>query len=436
MKRVVLPRVTLDAFHVTCIIYLLGAVQRTRRPGIGKASLMRRLVVLGVAAAVLAMGIGGWLALDHQRVRAAGPAPPPPAVPVTTAPVKTADVPVYLRGIGTVQAFNTVEIKAQVNGVLVSLPVKEGQEVKPGDVVALIDQRPYKAALDQATAQRAEDVAQLQSAKLDLARYQDLAKKGFAPVQQVDDQQAQVNKLTAAIQADTAAIETAQINLDYCVIRAPISGRVSLYQTDAGNLIEVASQTGIVSITQDKPIAVVFTLPEADLPRIQDAMALGTLPVVAYTNDDKTKLGDGTLLTPNNTIDTTTGTIQLKATFPNANDRLWPGEFVNARLLVETLHNALTVPLAAIQHGPDGLFVYTVGQNDTVQSQAVEVGYQDDSAAVVSKGLQSGQTVVVAGQSRLSPGTRVTTNGGNSSPTAGGGSTATTSADATATAAR
>jgi len=392
---------------------------------------MRKLPMFGLAVAVLAAGLLGWLVSDHHPVRAAAPAATPPAVPVTVAPVKTQDVSVYLRGIGTVQAFNTVEIKAQVNGLLVSLPAKEGQEVKPGDIVALIDQRPYKAALDQATAQRAEDVAQLQSAKLDLARYQDLSKKGFAPVQQVDDQQAQVNKLTAAVQADTAAIETAQINLDYCVIRAPISGRISLYQTDVGNLIEVATQTGIVSITQDKPIAAVFTLPESDLPRIQDAMAKGTLPVVAYTSDDKTKLGDGTLLTPNNTIDTTTGTIQLKATFPNDNDHLWPGEFVNARLLVETLHNAITVPLAAIQHGPDGLYVYTVGTNSTVQTQAVEVGYQETTAAVVTKGLQAGQTVVVAGQSRLSPGTPVTTNTGNPSSTGGGSSTGKTPAPAT-----
>lgn len=391
---------------------------------------MRKFLVLGFAAAILAAGLGTWLASDRQGLHAAGPAAPPPAVPVTIAPVKTQDVPVYLRGLGTVQAFNTVEIKAQVNGVLVSLPAKEGQEVKPGDIVALIDQRPYKAALDQATAQRAEDLAQLQSAKLDLARYQDLSKKGFAPVQQVDDQQATVNNLIAKVQADTAAIETAQINLDYCVIRAPISGRVSLYQTDVGNLIEVASQTtGIVSITQDKPIAAVFTLPEADLPRIQDAMAKGTLPVVAYTNDDKTKLGDGTLLTPNNTIDTTTGTIQLKATFPNDNDRLWPGEFINARLRVETLHNAITVPLAAIQHGPNGLFVYTVGQNSTVQEQAIEVGYQDETTSVVTKGLQANQTVVVAGQSRLSPGTRVTTGNPSSTPTAN--STSTTTAPAT-----
>jgi membrane fusion protein, multidrug efflux system len=387
---------------------------------------MRKPLVLGFAASLLIAGLCVWLVADHNRVSAAPPGAAPAAVPVTAAPVKTQDVPVYLRGLGTVQALNTVEIKSQVNGVLVSLPAKEGQEVKPGDVVALIDQRPYKAALDQATAQRAEDVAQLQSAKLDLARYQDLAKKGFAPIQQVDDQQAQVNKLTAAVQADTAAIETAQINLDYCVIRSPISGRVSLYQTDVGNLIEVATQTGIVSITQDKPIAAVFTLPEADLPRIQDAMAKGTLPVVAYTNDDKTKLGEGTLLTPNNTIDTSTGTIQLKATFPNGNDRLWPGQFVNANLLVETLHNAVTVPLPAIEHGPEGLYVYTVGPNDTVQSQAVEVGYQNTSTAVVTKGLQVGQTVVVAGQSRLSPGVRVSTGSSSPASTPSGSATGTT----------
>jgi membrane fusion protein, multidrug efflux system len=372
-----------------------------------------RKILTGLLAAVLIAGLCDWWFVTHHSLHAAAPPPAPPAVPVTAAPVTTQDVPVYLRGLGTVQAFNTVEIKAQVSGTLVSLPVKEGQEVKPGDVIALIDQRPYKAALDQVTAQRAEDVAQLQSARLDLARYQELAKKGFSPVQQVDDQTATVNKLAAAVQADTAAIETAQINLDYCVIRSPISGRVSLYQTDIGNLIQVASQTGIVSITQDKPIAAVFTLPEADLPRIQDAMAKGTLPVVAYTSDEKTKLGDGTLLTPNNTIDTATGTIALKASFPNDADRLWPGEFVNARLLVETLHNAVTVPLAAIEHGPEGLYVYTVGQNSKVQTQAVEVGYQTDTAAVVTKGLQSGQSVVVAGQSRLSPGTRITTNAGN-----------------------
>lgn len=369
---------------------------------------MKKSVLLVLAALIL-VGAVIWLLRGHTSVEARDNGPPP-AVPVTAEAAKVQDVPVYLRGLGTVQAFNTSVIKAQVNGMLVATPVQEGQEVHQGEIVAQIDPRPYRAALDQANAQRAEDVAQLQSAQLDLRRYQDLAKRQFAPVQQVDDQQATVNKLQAAIQADTAAVETARINLDYCTIRAPINGRIGFYQTEIGNLIQTASQTGIVTITQDKPISVVFTLAEAQLPRIQKAMAKGVLPVVAYASDDKTKLGDGQLLTPNNAIDISTGTISLKATFPNANDALWPGEFVNARLLVDTLRQAVTVPVPAIQHGPDGLFVYVVMPDDTVATQSVQLAYQDDSTAVVSKGLQGGQSVVVTGQARLAPGTRVAVN--------------------------
>jgi multidrug efflux system membrane fusion protein len=365
-----------------------------------------------------------WFVHGHSAVNTRDQTPPPP-VPVTAAPAKLQDVPVDLRGLGTVQAFNTVQVKAQVNGTLISIAAQEGQEVHKGDQIAQIDQRPYKAALDQATAQRAEDAAQLQSAQLDLQRYQTLAKKQFAPVQQVDDQQATVNKLVATIQADTAAIETAQINLDYCTIRSPIDGRVSFHQTDIGNLIQVASQASIVSITQDKPISVVFTLPEAQLPRIQQARAKGTLPVAAYSGDDKTKLAEGQLLTPNNAIDTSTGTIQLKATFPNDDDALWPGEFVNAKLRVDTLHQAVTVPLASIQHGPNGLFVYTVKPDNTVQEQAVQLAYQDDDTAVIGKGVSGGENVVLTGQSRLAPGTRVTTNANNANTSANAGDAAT-----------
>jgi membrane fusion protein, multidrug efflux system len=355
-----------------------------------------------------------WLMRNHgsnAQVQA-----PAPAVPVTATPAKVQDVPVFLRGLGTVQAFNADEIKAQVNGMLIAIPVQEGQEVHQGDIVAKIDPRPYQATLDQVTAQRTEDAAQLQSAQLDLQRYQHLAKSQFAPVQQVDDQQATVNKLVATIQADTAAIETAQINLDYCTIRAPIDGRVSFHQTDIGNLIQTASQTGIVSITQDKPISVVFTLAESQLPRIQKAMANGALPVAVYGSDDKTKLADGQLLTPNNAIDASTGTIQLKATFPNADDALWPGEFVNARLRVDTLHRAVTVPVAAIQHGPNGLFVYTVKPDNTVQDQNMEMAYQDDDIAVIAKGVNGGDNVVLTGQSRLAPGTRVAMDAGGPAP--------------------
>jgi multidrug efflux system membrane fusion protein len=337
-------------------------------------------------------------------------APPQPTVPVSAVAAKVADVPIDLRGLGAVQAYNTVEIKAQVNGTLIAIPVQEGQEVHQGDIVAVIDPRPFRAALDQATAQRAGDQAQLQSAQLDLARFQHLAKSQFAPVQQVDDQQATVNKLQAAIEADTAMIETAQINLGYCTIRAPINGRVSFRQTDVGNLIQTANQTGIVSITQDKPISVIFTLPEADLPRVQQSMAKGQLPVFAYGTDDMTRLAQGVLLTPNNTIDTTTGTISLKATFANDNDALWPGEFINARVRVDTLHEMVTVPEAALQHGPNGLYVFTVQPDNTVQEQPVQVAYQADGTVVIAKGVVGNQSVVLTGQSRLANGTRIAMN--------------------------
>ncbi len=364
---------------------------------------------IGLVGAVLATGvIAGWQLLHGAgTAQAAGPAPQP-QVPVTTAKIRTQDVPVYLDGLGTVQAYNVDEIKAQVNGILIALPVHEGQEVKQGDLIAEIDPTPYRAALDQAVAQRAEDTAQLQSARLDLLRYQNLAKRSFAPVQQVDDQQASVNKLAAAVQLDNAAIETAQFNLNNCAIRAPISGRVGFYQTDIGNLIEVGSQTGIVSITQDKPIAVVFTLPESELEQIQSAMAQGEVPVEAANSQDSSKiLGTGTLLTPNNTISTATGTISLKATFDNPHDRLWPGQFVNTRVQVKTLHNAVTVPTIAVQHGPNGLFVYVVKPDQTVAQQNLQVGYQDQGFSVVTQGLSGNETVVLSGQSRLAPGTRV-----------------------------
>jgi membrane fusion protein, multidrug efflux system len=386
------------------------------------------------AAIVLAAGLGSWLLQSHHAVQAtlagnpgAATPPTPPAVPVTVAPATLRNVPVYLRGLGTVEAFNIVEIRAQVNGTLIALPVGQGDEVQKGKIVAEIDPRPYKAVFDQATAQRAEDEAQLRSAELDLARYQSLQSRSFASVQQVDDQQATVDRLRAAIQADDAAVESALINLGFCTIRAPIAGRVGFYQTDVGNLIEASAQTSILSITQDKPISVILTLPEADLPRIQQAQAqqaqmaqaqtaqaqtqpapaARALPVAAYTADDRTKLALGTLLTPDNSIDTTTGTIRLKATFANDDDRLWPGEFVNAWLLLNTLHNVVTIPVPAVQHGPDGLFVYLVKPDNIVATQPITVGEQDDDRSVVTSGLQAGQRVVVAGQSRLMPGLSV-----------------------------
>jgi multidrug efflux system membrane fusion protein len=334
---------------------------------------------------------------------------PEQQVPVGTAAAKVRDVPDYLDGLGTVQSLNIVQVTAQVNGTLIALPVEQGKEVKQGEIVAQIDPRPYQAALDQAKAQRDEDSALLESASLDLNRYAQLAKSNFAAIQQVDDQRATVNKDKAAVALDTAMVETATINLDYCTIRAPVAGHLSFYQLTVGNVVQANSATNpIMTIAQDKPISVVFTLPEADFQRIQDARARGPVPVVAINSQDASKiLATGTLLTPNNSIDTTTGTISLKATFANQDDHLWPGQFVNARVQVDTFRNAVTVPVPAIQHGPDGLFAYIVKPDQTVDQVALQVGYEDNGIAVVTKGLSGNETVVVSGQSRLSPGAHV-----------------------------
>jgi multidrug efflux system membrane fusion protein len=369
----------------------------------------RRLWIVGFVIVIVVVG-GGWRVLNGPKASDAASEPaPPPAVPVTVTQARVQDVPVYLNGIGTVQAFNTVQVRAQVNGVLTALPAHEGQEVRKGDIVAEIDPAPYKAALDQAVAQRAEDEAQLQSAQLDLQRYTSLAKSSYAPAQQVDHQRATVGKETAAIEADTAMIETAQINLGYCTIRAPFAGRVSLYQVDVGNLIQANGTTGIITIDQDKPIAVVFTLPENQLPQVQDARLRRTLAVIVTDSETETPLATGTLMTPNNAIDTTTGTISLKAQFANSDDHLWPGQFVNARLQVETLHDAVTIPALAVQHGPDGLYVFRVKSDDTVVQTPIAVGYQDNGLVVATKGLSGDDTIVVTGQSRLAPGTKVKT---------------------------
>ena len=368
----------------------------------GKRGLAAIIVVVALG------GFGGWRMLGGtERARAAADPAPPPEIPVTTTKAKVQDVPVFLDGLGTVQALSTVAIRAQVSGVLVATPVREGAEVHKGDVVAEIDPRPYKAALDEAVAHRDEDAALLQSQRLDLARYQSLAKQDYASRQQVDDQQATVNHQAATIAADDAALEAARINLEFCVIRAPIDGRVSLYQTFAGNLIEVASQGSIVSITQDKPITAVFTLPESSLARVQAALARGPVKVTVANSGEASVLAEGLLLTPDNMIDVSTGTISLKAQFANADDHLWPGQFVNTRVQVQVLPRAVTIPVTAVEHGPSGEFVYVTRPDGTVAPVTVTVGYQDDVTAVVDKGLSGGEAVVTDGQSRLSPGVRV-----------------------------
>ena len=336
------------------------------------------------------------------------PAPAgPQAVPVTIATATRQDVPVLLMGLGTVQAFNAVTVRARVDGTLMDVKVIEGQEVKKGDLIAVIDPRPYQAALDAAMAKKAQDEAQLSNAQRDLARYTSLARQDFASRQQVDTQQSSVAQLTATLKGDDAAIETAQLNLSFCFITSPIAGRVGLRQVDPGNLVHATDMGGIISIAQVHPISVVFTLPQSDLPRVAAAMAARQLPVRAFSGDDKIELGQGELLTPDNAIDTTTGTIKLKANFPNADNKLWPGQFVNARLLVDTRHDALTVPSQVVQHGPSALYAYVVKPDSTVARQNVEVDQDTGQLAVVTKGLSPGDRVVVTGQSRLQNGTHV-----------------------------
>jgi len=366
-----------------------------------------------VKAAVSA-GLSGAVALGAVAILGARAAPPPSApqpsdaVPVVTASATRQDVPEFADGVGTVQAYNSVLIRSRVDGALMQVPVKEGQEVKQGDLIAVIDPRPYQAALDAATAKKTQDEATLANARRDLTRYASLAKQSFASQQQLDTQQATVAQQTAAVQADQAAIETAQLNLAYCYITSPIPGRVGLRLVDPGNLVHATDSTGIVSVTQDHPIAAVFTLPQEDLPEIAETMAGGAPRVLAFSSDGKRQLDTGTLLAPNNQVDASTGTIQLKAEFPNAKNTLWPGQFVDAHLQVATARDAVTVPPAAIQHGPDGLYVYVVKSDGTAAQQPVAVGYQTASLAVVTKGLNGGEAVVTDGAMRLQPGTRVT----------------------------
>ncbi len=325
---------------------------------------------------------------------------------MVTASATRQDVPEFIDGVGTVQAYNSVLIRSRVDGTLMQVAVKEGQEVKQGDPIAVIDPRPYQAALNAALAKKAQDQAVLANARQDLARYASLAKQSFASQQQLDTQKATVAQQTAAIQADDAAIETAQLNLAYCYITSPIPGRVGLRLVDPGNLVHATDTTGIISIAQDHPITAVFTLPQEELPEISGAMANGAPRVLAFSSDGKRELDAGTLLAPNNQVDASTGTIQLKAEFPNAKSTLWPGQFIDAHLQVGVARDAVTVPSAAIQHGPDGLYVY-VARNGTAALQPITVGYQTAALAVVTKGLNGGETVVTDGAMRLQPGTRV-----------------------------
>jgi multidrug efflux system membrane fusion protein len=361
-------------------------------------------------AAVAATGYFGWHHFHGEDKAAAASAAQKSArnpVRVTIAPVQKADFPVYLTGLGTVQGFNTVVVRPRVDGQIDKIAFQEGQLVNQGDLLVEIDPRPFKAALDQATAKKAQDEANLANANLDLQRYTKLGE--FATKQQTDTQRSTVQQLTAQIAADDAAISNAQTQLDYTAIKAPISGVAGLRQVDLGNIVNASTQTGIVTIAQIEPIAVIFTAPEEQLPYINEAQAVAPLKTIAMTTDGKKPLAEGSLSVVNNQVDTTSGTIRLKAVFDNKNHALWPGQSVSTRLLVRTLKDATVVPDDAIQHGTDGLYAYAVNQDNKAELHKVKVSQSIDGRSVVDDGLSPGQQVITAGQYKVQPGTLVST---------------------------
>ena len=359
---------------------------------------------------VLAGGAGllvvGWLIFGRGGDSGSA-ALKAPAVPVISGQVVARDVPLNLTGIGTVQAYNTVTIHARVDGELMDVAFHEGSDVKKGDVLAQIDPRPYQAALDNALATLAKDQATLNNAKRDLARYQDTAGKGYSSRQQLDTQSMTVDGTAAQIQADQATIENARVQLSYTTIASPLDGVTGIRLIDQGNIVHAGDATGLVVVTQLQPISAIFTLPQTELPQVTAARAKGTLSVVALDGDGVTELDQGTLALVDNQIDPTTGTIKLKASFPNDRRTLWPGQFVNVRLRIGAVHDGLTVASRVIQRGPKGFFVFVIKPDDTVEMRPVETGQDDRGQILVTKGLSAGERVVVDGQLRLQPGTLV-----------------------------
>jgi multidrug efflux system membrane fusion protein len=367
---------------------------------------MKRSFVIGaVALAAIVAGGGFWY--FGKQSQAAEPVPLAAAVPVVAATVTSKDVPIYLRGIGTVIAYNTDVVRSQIQGQLTQITFTEGQTVKAGDLLAQIDPRPYQAEIEQQTANRDRDQAQLMNAQANLSRYTQLGSKGFATPQLVETQTAQVAQLEAAVKADQALIDQANVQLSYTRLTSAIPGITGVRQIDVGNIIAPTDTNGLVVVTQIEPISLIFTLPQTDLPQIQEAMAKGPMKVIAYSQDNKIKLDEGKLLLVNNEIAQATGTVQLKAEFPNKQHRLWPGQLVNARLLLETRKDGLTVAGSAVQQGQSGSYVYVVKPDKTVELRSVTVAEISQGQALIDQGLKAGDVVVVDGQYRLKVGSRV-----------------------------
>ena len=328
-------------------------------------------------------------------------------IPVVATPAKLADVPIYATGVGTVRPANSVVVRAQVSGRITEIRFQEGQDIKKGEIIARLDDALYRAQLDQAIAKKAQDEALLGNAVVEFERVQRLAGNSAATQQQVDNQRALVAQYKAQVQSDQASIEAAQVQLDYTTIRAPIDGRTGIRNVDVGNIVSSGDSSGIVTLSQIRPITVVFSVPQQELARVNAASSKAPLSVDAFADDGKTVLGQGRLTVVDNQVDATTGTVKLRAEFPNENLSLWPGAFVNARLLVETRKDRLTVPSAAVQRGPGGTYSYVVESDDKVRMQAVSVQMQDDQIAVISDGLKAGERVVTTGFARLQDGAQV-----------------------------
>ncbi len=379
----------------------------------------RRAVAIGVvligAAAALYYVFGGSPAPQQPRGRFAGATGP---VPVLAANAARADVPVYINAVGTVRALNTVTVRPQVEGKLIEVAFKEGQDVKKGDVLARIDPATFKAAYDQAAAKKAQDEALLANARNDLDRYEKLAASNAINRQQFDTQRALVAQYTAQVQADQAAVESAQATLNYTTIRAPIDGRTGIRQVDEGNIVRASDTAGIVVITQLKPISVLFNLPQQDIIEVNAAFAKGPLSVDAMRSDTGEVIDSGTLVVVDNQVDASTGTVRLKADFPNADLKLWPGQFVNVRLLINTLQQVVTIPTGAVQRGPNGTFVYVVQDDNGVVMRPVQVQKQDETQTVVASGVTPPERVVTTGFARLTDGAKVTVGGAEGAPAA------------------
>ena len=368
--------------------------------------MVRRLIGGAAIFALAAIAMFFWLRVEKQVPQAVAQTAGQ-AIPVTAGTVAVEDVPVFLHGIGTVQAYNTVAVKSRVDGQIVKINFKEGEEVKVGDPLFQIDPRSYQSALETAQAAKEKDDAQLVGAKLDLDRYEKLLAPGWQTKQSYDQQKATVEQFQAAIKGDIAQIENAKLNLSYADIRSPIDGRLGARLVDTGNLVHASDNTPLVMITELKPIFVSFTLPQETLDEVHENNKQAPLVVRAYSGDDKKQLAEGKLTLIDNMIDQATGTIHLKARFDNDDERLWPGEFVNLRLILSTRKGAATVPQQTVQVGPNGYYAYVIKPDNTVERRAVEVASMQDGLAVITKGLTVGENVVVDGQYRLTEGARV-----------------------------